>query len=141
MKAPSNFLILKDLRDQYATKVKKKPNLKLVTDHMEHFRKTLTTSIFKYEAESFPVYLIAQSSISILKEKTKCQDTEIKTRNFERLDVVEFFHADFHNYAYTWKRFSLEELKTLDNGTRLFDNAAFVCIHMMERFSKDFLEV
>ena len=29
-------------------------------------------------------------------------------------------------------------LKTLDTGTRLLDNAAFVRIHLVERFSKDF---
>ena len=29
----------------------------------------------------------------------------------------------------------------LDIITRLFDNAAFVCIHVVGRFSKNFLEV
>ena len=50
-------------------------------------------------------------------------------------------YIDFHNYAYTWKRLSLEELKTLDIRFKLFDNAAFVRIHLMEKFSKDFLGV
>ena len=35
----------------------------------------------------------------------------------------------------------MEELKTLDIGTRLLDNAAFVCIHVVERFSEVFSEV
>ena len=39
------------------------------------------------------------------------------------------------------ERLSLEESKTLDTGTRLSDNAAFVRIHMMERFSGNFFEV
>ena len=30
---------------------------------------------------------------------------------------------------------------TLEIITRLFDNAAFVCIHVVARFSKDFSEV
>ena len=46
-----------------------------------------------------------------------------------------------HNYAYTWRRPTLQELKTLDIGTRLFDNAAFVDIQVMGTFSEDFLEV
>ena len=50
-------------------------------------------------------------------------------------------YTDFHNYVYTFKRLSMKELITLDIGTRLFVNAAFIRIHVMERFSKDFLEV
>ena len=51
-------------------------------------------------------------------------------------------YAHFHNlYLYTQTRKSLEELKTLDIGTRMLDNAAFVRIHEVERFSKDFSEV
>ena len=48
------------------------------------------------------------------------------------------FYTDLHNYAYTSKRLSLEDLKTFD---RLFDNATFVRIYAVERFSKDFLEM
>ena len=40
-------------------------------------------------------------------------------------------YTDFHNYTYTWKRLSLEELKTLDICIRLFDNAAFVHIQVL----------
>ena len=47
-------------------------------------------------------------------------------------------YTDFHNYAYTWKGLSLEELKNRDIGTRLFDNAKFVRIHVMW---KDFLKL
>ena len=35
----------------------------------------------------------------------------------------------------------IEELKTLDICSRLLDNAAFVRIHLTERFSEDYLEV
>ena len=41
----------------------------------------------------------------------------------------------------TQKRKPLEELKTLDICTRLLDNAAFVYIHVVKKFSKDFSEV
>ena len=34
-----------------------------------------------------------------------------------------------------------KKLKTLDISTTLFDNVAFVFFHVMETFSKDFLEV
>ena len=50
-------------------------------------------------------------------------------------------YPHFHNYSHTKKRKLPEELKTLDIGTRLLDNAAFVRIHVVERFSIDFLEV
>ena len=51
------------------------------------------------------------------------------------------FRTFDYNYRHTEKRKSPEELKTLDMGTRLLDNAAFVLIHVVERFSKDFSEV
>ena len=52
------------------------------------------------------------------------------------------FYTDFDKFANTWKRLSSDELKTFDIDTGLFDSAAaFVRIHGMERFSKDFLEV
>ena len=35
----------------------------------------------------------------------------------------------------------MKKLKTLDISTTLFDNVAFVFFHVMETFSKDFLEV
>ena len=37
--------------------------------------------------------------------------------------------------------FTHREENHLDIGTRLLDNAAFVRIHIMERFSKDFSEL
>ena len=45
-----------------------------------------------------------------------------------RLGLRIRIYTDFYNYAYTWKRLSSEELKTLDIGARLFDNAAFLHI-------------
>ena len=50
------------------------------------------------------------------------------------------FYTHFHNYSHT-ERKSPEELKTLNIVTTLLDNAAFVRIHVVERFSKDFSEV
>ena len=40
-----------------------------------------------------------------------------------------------------WVETNLLRSITLDIITRLLDNAAFVCIHVVERFSKDFSEV
>ena len=58
--------------------------------------------------------------------------SEMSTFNCKKFQFLTFY-TDRHNYAYTWK--------TLDIGTRLFDNVAFVSIHVTERFSEDFLEV
>ena len=44
-------------------------------------------------------------------------------------------------YAHIGLKQNLLRSTTLDIITRLFDNTAFVCIHVMERFSKDFSEV
>ena len=44
-------------------------------------------------------------------------------------------------YAHTGLKESLLRSITLDIITRLLDNAAFVSIHVVERFSKDFSEV
>ena len=44
-------------------------------------------------------------------------------------------------YEYTGLKQNLLRSITLDIITRVFDNAAFVCIHVVERFSKDFSEV
>ena len=40
-----------------------------------------------------------------------------------------------------WVEEKLLRSTTLDIITRLLDNAAFVCVHVVGRFSKDFLEV
>ena len=50
-------------------------------------------------------------------------------------------YTNFRKYAYTWIRKLIKKLKTLDISTTLFDNVAFVFFHVMETFSKDFLEV
>ena len=45
-------------------------------------------------------------------------------------------HTNFHNYSHTYiEKKTPEKLKTLDIGTRLLDNAAFVGIHTVGRFS------
>ena len=44
-------------------------------------------------------------------------------------------------YAHIGLKQNLFRSTTLDIITRLFDNSAFVCIHVMGRFSKDFWEV
>ena len=50
-------------------------------------------------------------------------------------------YTNFHNCSHSQKRKSLEELKTLAISTRLLYNAAFVSLHLVERFSKNFSEV
>ena len=85
------------------------------------------------------------------KKKWKPYIKNINIRSKVKLRLTDISHAkytvscniyiDFDKYTFTWKRLSLEELKTLDIGTRLFDNAAFVRIYVMKRFSEDFLEV
>ena len=44
-------------------------------------------------------------------------------------------------YAPIGSKQNLLRSTTLDIITRLLDNAAFVCVHVMGRFSKDFSEV
>ena len=44
-------------------------------------------------------------------------------------------------YAHTRLKQNLLKSMTLDIIARLLDNAAFVCIHMVGRFSKDFSEL
>ena len=44
-------------------------------------------------------------------------------------------------YAYIGLNRNLFRLTTLDIITRLLDNAAFVCVHLLGRFSKGFSEV
>ena len=50
-------------------------------------------------------------------------------------------YTNFHKYVYTWIRKLIKKWKTLDISTTLFYNVAFVFFHVMETFSKDFLEV
>ena len=50
-------------------------------------------------------------------------------------------YTNFDKYAYTWIRKLIKKLKTLDVSTTLFNDVAFVFFHVMETFSKDFLEV
>ena len=46
--------------------------------------------------------------------------------------------AEIRAYWVETKPFEIDNLDTI---TRLFDNAALVCIHLAGRFSEDFLEV
>ena len=50
-------------------------------------------------------------------------------------------YTNFHTYARTWIRKLIKKLKILDINNTLFDNVAFVFVHVMETFSKDFLGV
>ena len=50
-------------------------------------------------------------------------------------------YTNFRKYMHTWTRKLIKKLKTLDISTTLFDNVAFVFFHVIETFSKDFLEV
>ena len=51
------------------------------------------------------------------------------------------FYTVLQNYAHIGLKQNLLRSITLDIITRLLDNAAFVCIHMVGRSSKDFSEV
>ena len=96
--------------------------------------------------------LKADLPLDYSKQKIRTSKTTTRTHSLSGKLVHRFIHlkilikhgnyyTDLQNYVYTWKRLSLEELKTLDIGTRLFDNAAFVRIHVMERFSEGFLRI
>ena len=50
-------------------------------------------------------------------------------------------HCIRQKYEHTGLKQNLLRSITLDIITRLFDSAAFVCIQVMARFSKDFSEV
>ena len=51
------------------------------------------------------------------------------------------FYTVLQIYAHIGLKQNLLRSTTLDIITRLLDNAAFVCIHVVGRFSKDFSEV
>ena len=51
------------------------------------------------------------------------------------------FYTVLQKYAHIGLNQNLFESTTLDIITRLLDNAAFVCLHVVGRFSKDFSEV
>ena len=57
--------------------------------------------------------------------------------NFEKLNI----YTVLQKYAYIELKRNLLRSITLDIITRLLDNAAFVCVHPVGRFSKDFSEV
>ena len=51
------------------------------------------------------------------------------------------FYTVLQKYAHTGLKQKLLRSTTLDIITRLLDNAAFVCVHVVGRFSKDFSEM
>ena len=51
------------------------------------------------------------------------------------------FYTVLQKYAHIGLRQNLLRSITLDIITKLVDNAAFVCIHVVGRFSKDFSEI
>ena len=55
--------------------------------------------------------------------------------------TVSNVYTVLQKYAHIGLKQNLLRSITLDIITRLLDNAAFVCIHVVGRFSKDFSEV
>ena len=51
------------------------------------------------------------------------------------------FYTVLQKYGHIGLKQNILRSTTLDMGTRLLDNAAFVCIQVVKRFSKDFSEV
>ena len=51
------------------------------------------------------------------------------------------YYTVLQKYAYIGLNQNLFRSTILDIITRLLDNAAFVCVHVVGRFSKDFSEV
>ena len=54
---------------------------------------------------------------------------------------LEYYYTVLQKYAHIGLKQNLLRSITLDIITRLLDNAAFVCIHVVGRFSKEFSEV
>ena len=52
-----------------------------------------------------------------------------------------FFYTVLQKYTHVGLKQNILKSVTLNIIIRLLDNAAFVCIHVVERFSKDFSEV
>ena len=55
--------------------------------------------------------------------------------------MIPEFYTVLQTYAHTGLKQNLLKSITLDIIARLLDNAAFVCIHEVGRFSKDFSEL
>ena len=73
--------------------------------------------------------------------KTKKYSKLDKTQHSKAVEIVGVHITLIFIITHTQKRKSPDKLKTLDIGSRLLNNAAFVRIYMVERFSKDFSEV
>ena len=63
----------------------------------------------------------------------------LKQNIFKKREVVRY--TVLQKYEHTGLKQNLFRSITLDIIARLFDNAAFVCIHVVARVSKDFSEV
>ena len=57
------------------------------------------------------------------------------------LSLLQNLYTVLQKYAYIGLKQNFLRSITLDIITRLLDNAAFVCVHPVGRFSKDFSEV
>ena len=62
-------------------------------------------------------------------------------RHFLTKETISYFYTVLQKYSHIGLKQTLLRLTTVDIITRLLDNAAFVCVHVMGRFSKDFSEV
>ena len=65
----------------------------------------------------------------------------VQCSSSEQTQVVLEYHTVLQKYAHIELKQNLLRSITLDIVTRLLDNATFVCIHVVGRFSKDFSEV
>ena len=59
----------------------------------------------------------------------------------KRVACYSFVHTTLQKYAHVGLKQNLLRSTTLDIIPRLLDNAAFVCVHVVGRFSEDFLEL
>ena len=74
--------------------------------------------------------------------KTNSVFSELTDNSFSpRLNSSMIYYTTFQKYAYIGLKQNLLRSTALDIIPRLFDNAAFVCVHVVGRFSEDFLEL
>ena len=63
----------------------------------------------------------------------------MKSMTFSVMPLLNY--TVLQNYAHIESKQNLLRSTTLDIITRLLDNAVFVCVHVVGRFSKDFMEL
>ena len=73
-------------------------------------------------------------AINLKEAANRIQNLEVKNQLFCDYTVLQ-------NYAHIGAETKLLRAITLDIITRLLDNAVFVCIHVVGRFSEDFSEL